>query len=335
MANQLLQLQNLDPGRNFVAGRNAGAQNKLLRSQRNFVEQERQQKLQDREAAKKQAMQKRNLAGAAMFSRLLENAPEGQEQQFYNIGLDMLSEQGVDVSDFPEQLDGEVVSRLSAARLMAADMGLIKPMGSNKSFSKDFTEVIDQQGNRVLIQGSDTGGARVLEGFKPVDKTQQKIDELTRIQTDTPEGRAKLTQQKAKAREAKIQEEKGHNIKKTALNLINDLLDEKNLQATLSQFGSFDRHTPNITQSANDAAARLEQLEDVLTAENLGLMTGVLSETDLKVIANIASGGIKRKVGDKQALKNLLELRKRFSQNQTSNSNIDLQNLTDDELLSF
>ena len=39
----------------------------------------------------------------------------------------------------------------------------------------------------------------------------------------------------------------------------------------------------------------IAELRDLLTADNLNIMSGVLSETDIKIIANLASGGLNRK----------------------------------------
>jgi hypothetical protein len=47
---------------------------------------------------------------------------------------------------------------------------------------------------------------------------------------------------------------------------------------------------PNVSDSAVDAAADLETLSNLLTTENLGLLKGVLSDTDMKVLASIGSG---------------------------------------------
>lgn len=57
---------------------------------------------------------------------------------------------------------------------------------------------------------------------------------------------------------------------------------------------------PNVSNSAVDAAADLTTLENLLTTENLGLLKGVLSDTDMKVLASIGSGEIKG--SDKKAI---------------------------------
>lgn len=77
-----------------------------------------------------------------------------------------------------------------------------------------------------------------------------------------------------------------------------------------AQFGVYDRYTPNLTDAAMDAETDLNQLRSLLTAENLDLMTGVLSESDLKVIANVAGGGIAETAtteGATEAIKRIYE----------------------------
>lgn len=156
----------------------------------------------------------------------------------------------------------------------------------------------------------DTVTGEVVDLSGPIDPVKRTVDKQTAIDTQTPSGKAKLKALESKAQEADEKKEKALKIKRTALELVNDLLADES--GTLSQFGAIDSRTPNVTQSANTASARLEQLSDILTAENLGMMSGVLSETDLKVIANIAGGGLNRKLGDKVALKNLKKLKKMF-----------------------
>lgn len=55
---------------------------------------------------------------------------------------------------------------------------------------------------------------------------------------------------------------------------------------------------PTVSDSTSEVENKLNQLRSILTAENLGLMTGVLSETDLKVISDIAGGGLSLKRSD-------------------------------------
>lgn len=82
--------------------------------------------------------------------------------------------------------------------------------------------------------------------------------------------------------------DKAMRLKNSALTLVTELL--KNEEGVRSNFGVYDQYSPNVTESTRDAANKIQQLRDILTSDNLGIMSGVLSETDLKVIQGISGG---------------------------------------------
>lgn len=49
-----------------------------------------------------------------------------------------------------------------------------------------------------------------------------------------------------------------------------------------------------LQDSEAELIADIEEVGDILTADNLKLMTGVLSESDIKILRNLAGGGLKR-----------------------------------------
>lgn len=104
---------------------------------------------------------------------------------------------------------------------------------------------------------------------------------------------------------------KAMEITSTALRLVNDLLDPNTIDDTKDLFGKGDSIYPDWArgQAETNKLTSLNQLKDILTAENLGIMSGVLSETDLRVIANIAGGGLARGQGDQRAIDELKRLR--------------------------
>lgn len=98
-------------------------------------------------------------------------------------------------------------------------------------------------------------------------------------------------QDPAKADEVKIQ----------ALDVTNRLLN--NLPGVRANRGGISTLLPNISDSAVNAEADLETLASLLTTENLGLLKGVLSDTDMKVLKDIGAGGLKG--ADEQVINNL------------------------------
>lgn len=73
-----------------------------------------------------------------------------------------------------------------------------------------------------------------------------------------------------------------------------------NVDGVKANRGGISTIFPNVSNEAVDAEADLTTLENLLTTENLGLLKGVLSDTDMKVLASIGSGEIKG--SDKKAL---------------------------------
>jgi hypothetical protein len=57
----------------------------------------------------------------------------------------------------------------------------------------------------------------------------------------------------------------------------------------------------------------IEEAVNILTAGNLDLMTGVLSETDIKIISNLAGGALNRKRTKERFVKDVTELRDRLA----------------------
>ena len=82
---------------------------------------------------------------------------------------------------------------------------------------------------------------------------------------------------------------------------------EGNISGVRANRGGFSSALPNFSNSAVDAEADLTTLSNLLTTENLGLLKGVLSDTDMKVLASIGSGELQG--SDKKALAALRKMR--------------------------
>lgn len=115
----------------------------------------------------------------------------------------------------------------------------------------------------------------------------------------------------AKAREAEDMFNRGLDVKQKALEATYRLVGNPNAKPDSDEFkgnisgvranrGGFSQMLPNFSNAAVDAEADLTTLENLLTTENLGLLKGVLSDTDMKVLASIGSGEIKG--SDKKAI---------------------------------
>jgi hypothetical protein len=105
---------------------------------------------------------------------------------------------------------------------------------------------------------------------------------------------------------ATVPNEKAQVVKDQTLDLVNSILN--NEDGLNSVYGAVDQFMPNLLSSTRRAQTDINQLKNILTAENLDLMSGVLSETDIKIIAGIAGGQLadtNTQEGVRQALQKL------------------------------
>ncbi len=58
--------------------------------------------------------------------------------------------------------------------------------------------------------------------------------------------------------------------------------------------------------------ADIDEAQNILTADNMDLMTGVLSESDIKLLKNLSSGGLNRKRGEKRFRQDVKQMRDRL-----------------------
>lgn len=99
--------------------------------------------------------------------------------------------------------------------------------------------------------------------------------------------------------------QKAMDVKTSAYEVANRLL--QNESGVKANRGGISTMIPNVSDSSINAAADLDTLASLLTTENLGLLKGVLSDTDMKVLKDIGAGGLKG--ADAQVLKNLESIR--------------------------
>lgn len=136
------------------------------------------------------------------------------------------------------------------------------------------------QGGLTLQQDQKTGNTLLFKGNAPVTDGLDKGMQWA----VNPEGQRVAVPIPAEP------SEKAAAIKDNTLAVAKRLL--KNKEGIKSNFGAVDKFLPNVTSDAMQAETDLNQLRALLTVENLGLMSGVLSETDIKILQNVAGGGL-------------------------------------------
>lgn len=120
-----------------------------------------------------------------------------------------------------------------------------------------------------------------------------------------------------KLRTKQRQVKKGKDFQKRAVALLDRILDNPELNDVIGSRQGADRSpvipflstTTFRTDKEAEAVADIEEAGDILTADNLDIMSGVLSETDIQIIANLAGGALNRTRGEATFRKDVIELR--------------------------
>jgi len=140
------------------------------------------------------------------------------------------------------------------------------------------------------LQAAVDGGKTVAEGFKAAGKIREKQRQV----------------------------EKGDTFRQRALEVANRLLENDELDdvtgsidASDESFIPFGGQKFRGDNEAN-AIADIKEIGNILTSDNLDIMTGVLSETDIGIIRSLAAGGLDRSRSDDQFRNDLIEIRDRL-----------------------
>lgn len=161
------------------------------------------------------------------------------------------------------------------------------------------------------------------KGIKSQAEVEQ-IAEIERLKTEAKRNeaeeklkfeklQAEIDAKKLNVAEGEIQKEKAAGLKAESLRIVDELL--KDPDAIRSVVGPTDSSifSPTLFPSSLRAQTGINQLKSILTAENLGIMSGVLSETDIKIIAAIAGGGLDVGGDDEAFIQELTRMREKLS----------------------
>lgn len=184
---------------------------------------------------------------------------------------------------------------------------------------RQFNQQMQQQRNRLAFDREKFNRANVRssegEAISKIPSKSGDVDLLFKGMTPITTGLEKGMQwgvDKEGNRVAvpipKQASEKATQVKDTALSIIDRLL--KNKRGVRANYGVIDQFSPKFSDKAREAQTDLNQLRSIATAENLDLMSGVLSETDIKIISDVAGGGLAKTNTEKGALNALRDMRK-------------------------
>jgi hypothetical protein len=139
-------------------------------------------------------------------------------------------------------------------------------------------------------------------GFIPPDLGQQligaQLSEAQRQQAESAQKSAATLEQQSMQNAEVLR----------AYELANKLASDPNIGAI---FGTVSSRTPTLKASSGDLEVALDELKNLLTMGNLGRMSGVLSQSDIELIASAASG-LDLRMSDEAAKQKLNQITRRL-----------------------
>lgn len=213
-------------------------------------------------------------------------------------------------------------------------------MGMKPQAAEGMTEA-QSEANKRAIERNDLARLN-LEQKRLENQYKRETDDLKRNELEQ-----KIEQTKVKSNEAKQQDEVRINDAITSASekkaSIDELVSNADYMDSISGFANYSK-VPEVarTTTQNEAAAYLDNIKNSMTLENLGVMSGPLTDTDIKIIASASSKlrpGMSEKVL-KQELTKIQEAYDRVISNHQKEANRkgysqDSAEISDDELVSM
>ncbi len=155
------------------------------------------------------------------------------------------------------------------------------------------------QGNPNAVTTAD-----LIQAAKTKKVFDNRPDPMAEMNQRQAEQKLQLDQEKI--READVKYKKGQQLGEKAKSLASELLNHSGLDSSIGTIqGSWLGQNMTVDSDSQNFINKHNQLKSILTAENLDMMTGVLSETDIKILSDIAGGGLQLK-GSEQAYRDEL-----------------------------
>lgn len=120
-------------------------------------------------------------------------------------------------------------------------------------------------------------------------------EELRQIQATVDAGKTVESglKEAAKVREEQRRNKKAKSFRDRAVGLMTSILNNDQLGDVLGSIeGSY---SFRFSDAESELIQDIEEAQNILTADNMDLMTGVLSESDIALLKNLSSGGLSRK----------------------------------------
>ncbi len=233
--------------------------------------------------------------------RQIANDRRQQEQQ--NALLRVLQEQ--QVSQNKEALRGQQLQNTQRAREMA-DYGKQKPMDPYKQAQienlKQQMELRKQQAGapKPMSDLQEKMSYEIGVNFHDMTPEQRKQaydSVVSRGKAPTEADKINLDLKRAQLENINSERAAGEQSRKDSAAILEDayritdsLLSEDRRNDVNAAVGTVDSMLPTFSPSVKDVENEVETLKKMLAKDNLGLLSGVMSDSDIKFITDIATG---------------------------------------------
>lgn len=196
-------------------------------------------------------------------------------------------------------LDPEIANKGAAA---------FRAAGGGKDGLTAFQKIVDAGTEQQRRQASP----------QIIENTFSRASEAERVQLQAVMDAAKTTESGLKAagkvREEQRRTKKAKDFQARAIELIDNILSNDELDDILGSIeGGIDFR---LQDAESELIADIEEAGNILTADNMDLMTGVLSESDIRILKNLSGGALNRKRSEKRFRGDLTKLRDKLNSQQ-------------------
>lgn len=245
----------------------------------------------------------------------LMQTPEGKEQlKQMSLGMVQIAAGPEQVARFTAQQAQPERAAPEPARVAEFRRWIeLNPDATIEEKRQVYNQMIVPQ-ERAFATGQGSGQARVATEQQLNPVLAERARETAEAQQGTAAGQAALTKAQADAQAAqrKIQEEETRKIQQVDLSrqtakLAREIAEDPNFERVTGVGTMF----PTILPESQDVILKAEQLISLLTADNLKLMSGVLTDRDIQMLSTLSSG---MRVTDKGIRGSAPAIRKRLQQ---------------------
>jgi hypothetical protein len=179
---------------------------------------------------------------------------------------------------------------------------------------KDGLDALNKLSEKLSEQDRRAQSENILAASFP-NASEDEMTELKAAMSAAENTEAGLKQART-VREDQRKTKKGKQFQQRAVSLLRKIVDNPNLPDVL---GSLEGSVDFLSVLDDDEAELISDIEEasnILTAENLDLMSGVLSESDIALLKSLSTGGLNRRRTEDRFISDVQSMIERLSNGQ-------------------